>query len=85
MSKSKHNGVNPEDTFREYGTDTSRLLILADVAPRSHRNWNSNSKCRNILKYYKSAKPLKKFEVVEVLKLRGYSAGQSCENSIEKL
>lgn len=44
MSKSKHNGVDPEDMFKEYGTDTSRLLILADVAPRSNRNWNTNSK-----------------------------------------
>lgn len=44
MSKSKYNGVDPEDMFKEYGTDTTRLLILADVAPTSHRNWNSNSK-----------------------------------------
>ncbi|KAG5875054.1 hypothetical protein JTB14_026185 [Gonioctena quinquepunctata] len=43
MSKSKHNGVDPEDMFKEYGTDTTRLLILADVAPTSHRNWNSNT------------------------------------------
>ncbi|KAH1008667.1 hypothetical protein HUJ05_009202 [Dendroctonus ponderosae] len=43
MSKSKHNGVDPEEMFREYGTDTTRLLILADVAPTSHRNWNSNT------------------------------------------
>lgn len=43
MSKSKHNGVDPEDMFKEYGTDTTRLLILADVAPQSHRNWNTNS------------------------------------------
>lgn len=44
MSKSKHNGVDPSDMFREFGIDTTRLLILADVAPTSHRNWNSNSK-----------------------------------------
>ncbi|XP_044270469.1 probable leucine--tRNA ligase, mitochondrial [Tribolium madens] len=43
MSKSKHNGVDPGDMFREYGSDTTRLLILADVAPTSHRNWNSNT------------------------------------------
>ncbi|XP_076272957.1 leucyl-tRNA synthetase, mitochondrial isoform X2 [Rhynchophorus ferrugineus] len=43
MSKSKHNGVNPEDMFNEYGIDTTRLLILADVSPTSHRNWNSNT------------------------------------------
>lgn len=44
MSKSKYNGVDPNDMFNEYGVDTSRLLILADVAPTSHRNWNTNSK-----------------------------------------
>ncbi|CAG9857055.1 unnamed protein product [Phyllotreta striolata] len=43
MSKSKHNGVDPVETFKEYGTDTTRLLILADVAPTSHRNWNTNT------------------------------------------
>lgn len=44
MSKSKHNGVDPSDMFKQYGVDTTRLLILADVAPTSPRNWNSNSK-----------------------------------------
>lgn len=43
MSKSKYNGVDPDEMFNEYSTDTTRLLILADVAPTSHRNWNSNS------------------------------------------
>ncbi|ALC43061.1 Aats-leu [Drosophila busckii] len=41
MSKSKLNGVEPDDMFDEYGTDTTRLIILADVAPTSHRNWSS--------------------------------------------
>ncbi|TMW52664.1 hypothetical protein DOY81_002243 [Sarcophaga bullata] len=41
MSKSKMNGVDPGDMFREYGTDTTRLIVLADVAPTSHRNWSS--------------------------------------------
>lgn len=43
MSKSKLNGVEPDDIFNEYGTDTARLIILADVAPTSHRNWSSAS------------------------------------------
>ncbi|XP_013106187.2 leucine--tRNA ligase, mitochondrial [Stomoxys calcitrans] len=41
MSKSKMNGVDPSDMFREYGTDATRLIVLADVAPTSHRNWSS--------------------------------------------
>ncbi|XP_054734388.1 leucine--tRNA ligase, mitochondrial-like [Anastrepha obliqua] len=41
MSKSKLNGVDPTDMFKEYGTDTTRLISLADVAPTSHRNWSS--------------------------------------------
>ncbi|XP_044765914.1 probable leucine--tRNA ligase, mitochondrial [Coccinella septempunctata] len=43
MSKSKLNGVEPSDMFEVYGVDTTRLLILADVSPTSHRNWNSNT------------------------------------------
>ncbi|KAF2900671.1 hypothetical protein ILUMI_05517 [Ignelater luminosus] len=43
MSKSKHNGVDPSEMLKEYGIDTTRLLILADVAPTSQRNWNSNT------------------------------------------
>ncbi|XP_071445476.1 leucine--tRNA ligase, mitochondrial isoform X2 [Hetaerina americana] len=39
MSKSKHNGVVPSDMMAEHGTDTTRLLVLADVAPTSHRKW----------------------------------------------
>lgn len=45
MSKSKHNGVDPEAMMKDYGIDTTRLLILADVAPTSNRHWSSRSKC----------------------------------------
>lgn len=44
MSKSKHNGVDPLKLLNKYGIDTTRLLILADVAPTSTRNWSENSK-----------------------------------------
>uniref|UniRef100_A0A1B0D600 leucine--tRNA ligase n=1 Tax=Phlebotomus papatasi TaxID=29031 RepID=A0A1B0D600_PHLPP len=40
MSKSKLNGVDPEEVFEELGIDTTRLVILGDVAPFSHRNWS---------------------------------------------
>lgn len=40
MSKSKFNGVDPIDMFNEHGCDTTRLIMLADVAPTSHRNWS---------------------------------------------
>lgn len=43
MSKSKHNGVDPEDVLQEYGVDTTRLIILADVPPKSHRNWSPHT------------------------------------------
>lgn len=43
MSKSKFNGVDPSDMIAEYGTDTTRLIILGDVAPTSHRNWSNAS------------------------------------------
>jgi len=44
MSKSKHNGVEPFNLLHKYGIDTTRLLILGDVAPTSTRNWSEDSK-----------------------------------------
>lgn len=43
MSKSKLNGVDPVDVIGELGCDTTRLIMLADVAPTSSRNWSNNS------------------------------------------
>ncbi|XP_061708795.1 leucine--tRNA ligase, mitochondrial [Cydia pomonella] len=40
MSKSKHNGENPERLLSTYGCDTTRLLILADVPPATSRHWS---------------------------------------------
>ncbi|CRK99178.1 CLUMA_CG012473, isoform A [Clunio marinus] len=40
MSKSKLNGVDPVDVLNVHGCDTTRLIMLADVAPTSHRNWS---------------------------------------------
>ncbi|GAB1862264.1 leucine--tRNA ligase [Camponotus japonicus] len=43
MSKSKHNGVEPFNLLHKYGIDTTRLLILGDVAPTSTRNWSEDT------------------------------------------
>lgn len=43
MSKSKQNGVDPAKIINEYGCDTTRLFILGNVAPMSHRNWTTDS------------------------------------------
>ncbi|CAD5120396.1 DgyrCDS8967 [Dimorphilus gyrociliatus] len=40
MSKSKHNGADPQVIIDEFGADATRLCILANVAPKSHRHWN---------------------------------------------
>lgn len=40
MSKSKFNGVDPVDMISTHGCDTTRLIMLGDVAPTSHRNWS---------------------------------------------
>lgn len=44
MSKSKKNGVDPSELFDEYSVDSIRLIMLADVLPRSPRNWSNESK-----------------------------------------
>lgn len=46
MSKSKKNGVDPSELFEEYSVDSIRLIMLADVLPRSPRNWSKDSKLR---------------------------------------
>jgi len=43
MSKSKHNGVDPELILQEYGIDTTRLLSMSEAAPTSARKWPPNS------------------------------------------
>lgn len=48
MSKSKMNGVDPAEIIQEYGCDTTRLFILGNVAPMSHRNWSTDSECKRM-------------------------------------
>lgn len=43
MSKSKKNGVDPCELFDEYSVDSIRLIMLADVSPKSPRNWSKDS------------------------------------------
>jgi len=49
MSKSKLNGVEPEEVLEELGCDATRLLLLADVAPTSHRKWSKDSECPTLI------------------------------------
>ncbi|XP_074645241.1 putative leucine--tRNA ligase, mitochondrial isoform X2 [Tubulanus polymorphus] len=42
MSKSKYNGVDPLDIIDEHGSDSTRLCILAGVAPKSDRHWSAD-------------------------------------------
>lgn len=53
MSKSKFNGVDPLEMFGEYGADTTRLIILADIAPTSNRHWSPDSKCFNTICWFR--------------------------------
>jgi leucyl-tRNA synthetase len=39
MSKSKYNGVDPQDIIDQYGVDFTRILMLNFVHPRSQRNF----------------------------------------------
>ncbi|CAF0940074.1 unnamed protein product [Didymodactylos carnosus] len=40
MSKSKQNGIDPEEIINEYGIDFTRFLMMNFVHPRSPRNFN---------------------------------------------
>lgn len=44
MSKSKHNGVDPEELMKEYGIDTIRLYILFAAPPEQDILWDTKSK-----------------------------------------
>lgn len=52
MSKSKKNGVDPSELFDEYSVDSIRLIMLADVLPRSPRNWSKDSEFQARFKWF---------------------------------
>lgn len=43
MSKSKQNGINPEEVVRKHGIDTTRLFILSAYSPTSRYKWPSET------------------------------------------
>lgn len=40
MSKSKHNGVAPEEVIKKYGADTARMFILFKAPPEKDLEWD---------------------------------------------
>ena len=42
MSKSKNNGVDPEEKLDKYGADTTRLFIMFAAPPEKELEWNEN-------------------------------------------
>lgn len=46
MSKSKHNGLDPQDVVQQYGVDTVRLYILYAAPPEQDILWNVKSEQR---------------------------------------
>lgn len=44
MSKSKHNGVDPEEMVEQYGIDTVRLYLLFAAPPEKDILWDVKSK-----------------------------------------
>lgn len=42
MSKSKNNGVDPEEIITKYGADTTRLFIMFAAPPEKELEWNEN-------------------------------------------
>ena len=45
MSKSKHNGLDPQEVVAQYGVDTVRLYILYAAPPEQDVLWNVKSEC----------------------------------------
>ncbi|KAK7492189.1 hypothetical protein BaRGS_00016486 [Batillaria attramentaria] len=43
MSKSKHNGVDPEEVLSQFGVDATRLCILSAVSPQANRKWSNEA------------------------------------------
>lgn len=43
MSKSKHNGIDPEEVVQQYGIDTVRLYILYAAPPEQDILWDVKS------------------------------------------
>lgn len=43
MSKSKHNGVDPEEAVARYGIDTVRLYVLFAAPPEKDILWDVKS------------------------------------------
>lgn len=42
MSKSKNNGVDPEEIAKELGSDAARVFTLFAAPPEKELEWNSN-------------------------------------------
>ena len=42
MSKSKNNGLDPEELAKQYGVDASRLFTLFAAPPEKELEWNMN-------------------------------------------
>lgn len=49
MSKSKHNGIDPEELVKEYGIDTVRLYILFAAPPDQDILWDAKSKSSSVV------------------------------------
>jgi leucyl-tRNA synthetase len=48
MSKSKYNGIDPQEIIDQYGVDFTRILMLNFVHPRSLRNFTCNNRFLNV-------------------------------------
>jgi leucyl-tRNA synthetase len=42
MSKSKNNGVDPQDLIEKYGADTARFFVIATSPPTNTLEWSDN-------------------------------------------
>uniref|UniRef100_A0A3Q3W5I7 leucine--tRNA ligase n=1 Tax=Mola mola TaxID=94237 RepID=A0A3Q3W5I7_MOLML len=58
MSKSKHNGLDPQEVVQQYGVDTVRLYILYAAPPEQDILWNLSSRLWQLVTKLRGARQL---------------------------
>ena len=83
MSKSKNNGLDPEEIIKEYGADSSRVFTLFAAPPEKELEWNMNGLAgayRFINRLYLLVSETNDFADKEKTKLNNYEINLAARN-----